>query len=411
MQNQRQQPIFVVGCPRSGTTLLAGLLSAHSKLSCGPETEFFTGLCIANRNNRLCRAKTWPEEAANYLFSKVHEKPIPDYYGIARTEIISYLKQRENSCPAILESLTETHMRQQGKQRWVEKTPTHLIHLREIRRHYPDAPVIRIIRDPRDVALSLLNVPWGPSSFAAAVLHWWNSDELSASFFETDRNCMTLRFEDVVMNPESELRKLCEFVGEEFESGMMDPSQSIAHLNPTKIPWKQKAGQQIDRGRVAIWQRETNADQQRQAEAIAGDRAKAYGYPTSFQFSRYLQVLNLGNLSNFPSLIQNFLDGSTRFWQADPFEMPQMRFFLGDPCQNGWIGLYRSSRIARVCRVSACAAHSLVRGVPLIWLGAPPATQRRNWGYLCRLLVTLLPNQIEIDAFSNRHFEATGRQL
>ena len=84
-----------------------------------------------------------------------------------------------------------------------KNTPTHLIHLREIRRHYPDAPVIRIIRDPRDVALSLLNVPWGPSSFAAAVLHWWNSDELSASFFETDRNCMTLRFEDVVMNPES----------------------------------------------------------------------------------------------------------------------------------------------------------------------------------------------------------------
>ena len=139
---------------------------------------------------------------------------------------------------------------------------------------------------------------------------------------------------------------------------MMDTSQSIAHLNPTKIPWKQKAGQQVDRGRVAIWQRETNADQQRQAEAIAGDRAKAYGYPTSFQFSRYLQVLNLGNLSTFPSLIENFLDGSTRFWQAHPLEMPQMRFFLGDPCQNGWIGPYRSSRIARVCRVSACAAQS-----------------------------------------------------
>ncbi len=347
MQNQRQQPIFVVGCARSGTTLLAGLLSAHSRLSCGHETEFFTALQIANRGNRLCRTETWPEEATNYLFSIVHEKPIPDYYGITRDEIISYLKQRERSCPAILESLTETYMRRQEKQRWVEKTPTHLIHLHAIRHYYPDAPLIRIVRDPRDVALSLLNVPWGPSNFAAAVLHWWYFDQFSSSFFKTDRNCLTLRFEDLVTNPENELRKLCDFIGEEFEPGMMDTSKSIAHLNPTNISWKQNAGRQIDRSRVAIWQGETTPEQQRQAEAIAGDRAKGYGYPTSFQFDRYLQVLNLNSLSSFPTLIEHFLDSNTRFWQAHPRETPQMRFFVGDPCQNSWIGQQRSKNSAK----------------------------------------------------------------
>ena len=252
---------------------------AHSKLSCGPETEFFTGLQIANRGNRLCRATAWPEEAANYLFSIVHEKPIPDYYGITRGEVISYLKQREASCPAMLESLTETYMRRQGKQRWVEKTPTHLIYLREVRRYYPAAPIVRIVRDPRDVALSLLNVPWGPSSFVAAVLQWQYFDELSASFFESDRNCLTLRFEDLVMNSESELRRLCDFIGEKFEPDMMNTSQSIAHVNPTKIPWKQNAGQQVDRGRVAIWQRETTPEQQSQAEAIVGDRRQGLWLP------------------------------------------------------------------------------------------------------------------------------------
>jgi hypothetical protein len=411
VQNQRQQPVFVVGCARSGTTLLAGLLGAHSRLSCGHETEFFTGLQIANRGNRLCRAATWPEEAANYLFSIVHEKPIPDYFGITRGEIISYLKQREPSCPAILESLTETYMRRQGKQRWVEKTPTHLIHLREVRSHYPDAPLVRIIRDPRDVALSLLNVPWGPSSFAAAVLHWRYFDDLSSSLFKADRNCLSLRFEDLVTNPENELRKLCDFIGEEFEPDMMDTSQSINHVNPTKLSWKQNAGRHIDPGRVAIWQSETTPEQQCQAEAIAGDRAKAYGYPTSFQFNRYLQVLNLNNLSSFPTVMENFLDGNTRFWQARPGETPQMKFFFGDPCQNGWIGQNRFNRLAKVCYVSTCAAHSIARGIPLIWLGAPSAKQRRRCGLLCRVLTKLLPNQIEIETFCKREFAATHRRL
>jgi Sulfotransferase family len=404
IQDQRRQPIFVVGFPRSGTTLLAGLLSAHSRLSCGPETEFFTGLELANQGNRLCQEADWPEAAANYLFSKVHEKPIPDYYGISRDEIVSYLKRRERSCSAMLECLTESYMNRQGKQRWVEKTPTHLVCLREVRRHYPDAPIIRIIRDPRDVALSLLNVPWGPSSFAVALLQWRYFDDLSASFFEADRNSLTLRFEDVVTDPERELRKLCCFVGEEFEMSMLDTSQSIAHVNPTKIPWKQNAGRQVDPSRIAIWQRETTPAQQSEAEAIAGDRIRAYGYVQLFQFHRYLQIVNLVNLSNFPTLIENFFDGNTRFWQARPREMPQMRFFLGDPCENGWFGMSRAGRLAKVCYVTSCAAHSLASGPSLVWLGVPPVKSRQNWGFLCRVLASLLPSPIDASVFCRGEF-------
>jgi hypothetical protein len=408
MKTEREQPIFVVGFPRSGTTLLAGLLSAHSRLLCGPETEFFTGLTVANRRNRLCRAAGWPEQATDYLFSLVHEKPIPEYYGLIRDEITSYLKGRERSEAAILESLTENYTRRHGKERWIEKTPTHLICLREIRRCYPDAPIVRIIRDPRDVALSLLNVPWGPSSFPAAVLLWQWFDEQSAWFFEADGNTMTLRYEDLLLNTEDELRKLCRFVNEEFQPEMLDPSQSIRHLNPTQISWKQKAGQQVDPGRVAIWRKETTQEQQCQAEAIVGDRLKAYSYPTSLAFNRYLQILNLGMLSHFPSLIDHLLDGNTRFWQADRRERPEIRFFLGHPHQDGWIGARRSSRIVKVCDVGACAVNSLITGTPLIWLGTPSADQIRRSGFLCRVLAGLLRKRLDIDAFCNGKLQPAG---
>jgi hypothetical protein len=54
------------------------LLGAHSRLICGPETEFFTGLELANRGNRLCRAATLPEEAANYLDSIYEMGTVPN---------------------------------------------------------------------------------------------------------------------------------------------------------------------------------------------------------------------------------------------------------------------------------------------------------------------------------------------
>jgi hypothetical protein len=401
-----------VGFPRSGTTLLAGLLGAHSQMICGPETEFFTGLEWANRGNRLCRAATWPEEAANYLCSIWNaDRTVPENYEVTREEIVGFLRRRERSAQAILESLTETYMSRHGKKRWVEKTPTHLAHLHAVRRHYPRAPIVRILRDPRDVALSSLKVPWGPPSFASAILEWQLFDQGSAPFFEADHNTLTVRFEDLVRDAEAELRQVCRFIGEEFEPGMMDRSRSITQVNRTQEPWKQKAGEPIDPSRVAVWRREATTEQQVQAEAIAGDRLQAYGYPSSFEFSRYIRVLNLGVLRHFPDLADHFLDGVTRFWRAYPREMPRMIIFVGDPIQDGWIGGRRSVRLARVLQVGACAARSLATGIPLIWLGAPKAEQMRSHGLLRYVITKLLPRPLDIDSVRNVQSEPYRRWL
>ena len=92
-----------------------------------------------------------------------------------------------------------------GKQRWVEKTPTHLVYLHEVRRHYPHAPIVRIVRDPRDVALSLLNVAMGSIELHGRDLAVALCRRSQRLFFEADRNSLTLRSEDLVVNPEGEL--------------------------------------------------------------------------------------------------------------------------------------------------------------------------------------------------------------
>ena len=366
---------------------------------CGPETEFFTGLGPVRRRLSLCRAESWPAAPADFLFSLAHEKPIPEMYGITRDEIIAFLEKRERSPRAILESLTETYMKRHEKRRWIEKTPTHLDFVREIRRCYPTAPIIRIIRDPRNVALSMLNVPWAPPSFAAAILQWQFSNEQSEPFFQSDHNSMTVRFEDLLLNSEGELRRLCQLIGEEFEPGMLDTSRSIGHLNPTGITWKEKAGKEVDTKRIAVWRTQTTPEQQCQAEAILGDRLKAYGYPTSFHFSQYIEILNLGVLGHFPDLANHLLDGNSRFWKAHPGEVPRLRLFLGDPRQDSWIGIRHRHRLAKTFYVGIRAMRAMTTGVPLIWLGAPSSEEIKTWGRLSRCIARLLPKRVDIDTF------------
>src|SRR5262249_16431211 len=158
------------------------------------------------------------------------DRTVPENYGVTRAEILGFLRHRERSPQAILESLTETYRIRHGKQRWIEKTPTHLAHLRAVRRHYPDAPTIRILRDPRACPLPMPKGPWPPPSSASAILEWQRFDQPSAAFFETDRNTLPLLFEDLVRDPEGQLRQVCYFIGEEFEPGMLDTSRSIRHV-------------------------------------------------------------------------------------------------------------------------------------------------------------------------------------
>jgi hypothetical protein len=70
----------------------------------------FAGATVQRWDNRLCRADSLPEEAANYLLSIMQDEPIPDADSISRDDIIKFLKGKEGSLSAIPESLTETYI-------------------------------------------------------------------------------------------------------------------------------------------------------------------------------------------------------------------------------------------------------------------------------------------------------------
>ncbi len=236
----------------------------------------------------------WPVSAIEYMcsisrtsFSGDGRTLLIDSYDVSPQQVDEYLRAAEPSVGNMLASVTEPYALAAGKRRWAEKTPDHLQYLSTIREHFPRAPIIRILRDPRDVARSLTQVPWGTTSFLEGLLLWRRLDEASAPFFAADDNCHTLRYEDLVTSPESELRALCEFVGEEFEDGMLNTADTGSRLNSRNVPWKAGASKPIDRSRVAMWQDALDEDENSLAEAVVGDRLQRYGYPGVAKFAHF----------------------------------------------------------------------------------------------------------------------------
>ena len=388
-----ENPIFIVGAPRSGTTLLAAALATHSRISCGPETHFFRRLSETEPDELLA---DWPDRAADFICSIKHSgftghesKLLIEKYGLQPEEIAAFLVDKMPTVPNILASVTEQHMARMGKQRWAEKTPDHLAHVALIRHYFPDAPIIRIIRDPRDMALSLTRVPWGAGSFFEALLFWRRADQISRDFFATDENSYTLRFEDLLAAPRETLQQLCQFIGEEFEAEMLDTSRTGKQVNSRGVPWKAKVSQPFDPSRSGVWRQEISQADNQLAEAVLGDRLMAYGYPQEETFTRLGELFPASGLAvKYEAELKEIAGQGVRFWPVNGEESPSVKVFLGDPAANHWLAHGGGGKVKNAFSISTEIIKANMTKNQVYWI---PEGAEQDWsGYLAFGLKKLL---------------------
>jgi hypothetical protein len=287
-------PIFVVGVARSGTTLLSAMLSAHSRLDCGPESRFFARYrhLDVKARERILDPATWPRPAVDFMASLRNQgHPITELFGLTLPEIGTYLGEREPSLSAMLESLTELHARQAGKGRWIEKTPRHLLMAGTLRELWPDALIVRIVRDPRDVALSLARVPFAKESVVGNLVRVDRDDRISGERIEADTRAITLRYEDLVTEPERELRRICAFIGEEYEPAMVDSRETAGNVAAEHEWWKESVSGPLNTSSVGRWQTEMSADARRFAALHLAGYLREHGYQGSRDARAQLAVL------------------------------------------------------------------------------------------------------------------------
>jgi hypothetical protein len=274
-------PVFIVGCPRSGTSFLYHLL-----LSAGGFAKFHTQMNVfdvlepiygdlAVRKNKQAMMQEW-------LRSKAFDVSGLDRAGI-EAKVMADCRNGSDFIRIVMEEIA----RKQGVDRWIDSTPTNVPHMLRISRDFPDALFIHIIRDARDVALSLDKrhwsrpLPWDKKrSLLAAGIYWeWIVRKGRAHGTALGPKYMEVRYEELVERPEPELKRIGEFLQQDLDYTRIQQS-SVGSVKKPLTSFKEdlKEGHFNPVGR---WKNKFPEDQLVWFERLVGSYLQELGFPLS----------------------------------------------------------------------------------------------------------------------------------
>jgi hypothetical protein len=286
-------PIFVVGAPRSGTTLTARILGKHSRIFMVGETHFFEDI-YSRRQELGDPSDPKVMEIIIKRLSTIYQR-----YGPVRNQPRveklfsdpSIMKELKSSCKCyydILSFFIKIQMEcYEGKVRWVNDVPRDIFHIKEVLSFYPDAKVIVCVRDSRDFILSYKNL-WkatGPSQslrmknlFHPIITSMlWKSSIKQISIINPiiqSNNFMMLHYEDLVNNSEMMIKSICKFVEEEFEEQML-------YVDSHNSSFSQK-GQGIFSTSVGRWRNQLSAEEAYLVQKITHKELERLGYKVEY---------------------------------------------------------------------------------------------------------------------------------
>lgn len=206
-------PVFVVGVPRSGTTLVQTMLDSHPRLSVAYEANFLVDIPLGQRS--------WSANATEALrMVEAHTNFRSNSFDTALARAACRDLGITDAAGA-MRALGASHAIAQNKVRWGNKTPKALLHLTELAAIFPDAQFIHVIRDGRDSAASQIG---GDRSFVQNAILWRDgirAGRRAESRVGSDRY-LEVRLEEILLSPEKQIRQMCAFLGEQFHQSMMD---------------------------------------------------------------------------------------------------------------------------------------------------------------------------------------------
>lgn len=269
--------IFVVGNSRSGTTMMGQILAGSDAIFTFEEIHFFEQLWDPTK-----QLLPIPRHQAERLGARLltiqrdgyYTQKNPDTYLSEARKMLQDISEPVTP-PLVYSAMLQYETLQAGKQIPCDQTPRNLLYLKEIFALFPQACVINMIRDPRDVLLSQKNrwrrrflgskvsMPLKESLRSWSNYHpitismLWNSGIKAVESFADHPRIFNLRFEDLVSEPECHVRQVCAFLEIEFQPKMLHvphigSSHDPDHQNQTGIRpeasgrWKKESSNHYD---------------------------------------------------------------------------------------------------------------------------------------------------------------------
>ena len=251
------------GAPRSGTTVLRRLLARHPQIRAGAATTRFVPAAF----NLECLAGA---------------------YDIPLAEL-ERMRTAATSQGAFIDAFAARVLKDSGKERWAEKTPQNIQHLDWIAQRFQRAALVHIIRDGRDVVCSMRRHPdwrWVEGKWQKVLverpLEWyarrWLEDTAAGMAWRDDERYVELRYEDLVADPTTVLRAVCDGIGVAPDASWLEAALVPAPAgNPGQTERPDYEGA-VSGASVGRWRADLGADERREVERLCGPRLRELGY-------------------------------------------------------------------------------------------------------------------------------------
>ncbi len=254
--------IIAGGCERSGTTLLRAALDSHPDVAAGPEAWVF-----------VYRLKDMAMLASDY--------------GIAQPDLLA-MKTASASLGEFVDRLASRYTENQGKSVWCEKSPQNIFRLDYIWDRFPNARVVHIIRDGRDVSCSLRTHPrhrlvdgeYVPTNIRNPIgdcIDKWVAAVSAGIRHRGDERYMEIRYEDLIHDYAEQARRICDHTGLEWKPEMLDREGSQANKSFTEIV-NPEVRNPLTTKAIGRWRQDLKAEELSLIRQRAGDLLSSLGY-------------------------------------------------------------------------------------------------------------------------------------
>jgi len=271
------RPVFMGGCPRSGTTLIRTMLNSHPDLAMPHETRF---LIDAYRRRRKWGDMSDPErrrELARWIVRQ------PKTRVQRLTKDFDAFVERSVAAPPTIGAVLSTgftmYAERHGKRRWGDKRPSYILELDAVMAMFPNAQFINVVRDPRAAVASIRKIGWFADGLSAGTALWLRSQRSADRWRRKlgPDQFLEIRYEQLVEDTEGTLSRLVEFLGLDpggLES-MLSYHEKIDIMSRQIHPLLDKP---VTAAAVRSWETALERPEIGLIETTLADRMARYGY-------------------------------------------------------------------------------------------------------------------------------------
>lgn len=276
--------IFVVGCARSGTTLMSSILMSSSLFAEYHAESLIMSVCMPKYGSLAS------EEQKRVFIDDWWASRQGMRSGLSKQEFTEIVEASDSNYFLIHKKLMDTICEHQQKPCWSDSTPANVFHLKRIFSEFTDCHVIHMIRDGRDVALSLEKLGWISIPFGIqnrALRLWWAGHQWrdsvragrKAKNIKAQENGITeVRYEDLVCHPHEEIDRISRAIGIDL-SALFDADGTLT-LKESNSAYGDTVTT-LSSHSLGRWKKTLSAKQIKYIEAACYKELAAHGYPSS----------------------------------------------------------------------------------------------------------------------------------